>query len=237
MRGIEQMQVIYEDNHLIAVNKPAGWLVQGDRTGDTPLSEYVKFYIKQRYRKPGDVFLGQIHRVDRPVSGVVLFARTSKALSRMNSLFRDREVIKTYLTITRVRPEPIEGTLQHYLLKDRKTNTTKAFVQLGRRSKLAKEAQLTYALLGALEGYYLIKIKPLTGRPHQIRAQLGEKGWPIVGDVKYGFDSRNRDGRIHLHSRKLEFLHPVRKQPVKIVAALPDEPLWNKFEEILAFSP
>ena len=212
MLGIENLQVIYEDNHLIAINKPAGLLVQGDRTGDTPLSEMVKLYIKFRYHKPGDVFLGLIHRLDRPVSGVLLFARTSKALSRMNKLFKERKVEKCYWAVSKTRPQPIEGQLQHYLLKDHKKNKSFALRQPGKKSQGAKLSKLNYKLLAELGGDHLIEVIPYTGRPHQIRVQLSSIGCPIIGDLKYGFPQANADGSIHLHSRSLSFIHPVKKR-------------------------
>lgn len=227
------IQVIYEDNHLIAVNKPGGWLVQGDVTGDKPLSEFVKEYIKRRYKKPGDVFLGVIHRIDRPVSGVVVFARTSKALERMNKLFQERKVEKTYWAITAERPDPIEGTLGHFLLKDRSKNKTKAYDQKGRRTADAKWSELSYKLLAGIGDHHLLEVKPKTGRAHQIRVQLSTIGCPIRGDLKYGYPKPNRDANIHLHSRKLEFIHPVKKEPVSIVAEKPQDQIWNLFDNLV----
>jgi 23S rRNA pseudouridine1911/1915/1917 synthase len=230
---MDNIQVLYEDNHLIAVNKPAGWLVQGDETGDTPLSEWVKAYIKNRYGKPGDVFLGVIHRLDRPVSGVVVFARTSKALERMNLLFKEREIKKTYLAITTERPEPLRGTLTHYILKDREKNVAKAFDQLSNRSEGAKKSILEYEMIAQIGGHFLLRIHPETGRPHQIRVQLSKIGNPIKGDVKYGHPNSNRTGSIYLHCYKLEFVHPVKKDRVEIVAELPDDQSWNLFRELV----
>ncbi len=230
MLDISGLQILHEDNHLIAVNKPAGWLVQGDITGDTPLSEYVKEYIKIRYKKPGDVFLGVVHRLDRPVSGVVVFARTSKALTRMNDLFKERKIEKTYLAITAERPEPIEGHLMHYILKDTTKNIAKAYDKTGNRTKAAKKSDLDYELIGEVGNLHLIKINPITGRPHQIRVQLASIGCPIWGDVKYGFPRPNRDGSIHLHCRSLAFEHPVKKEPVYIEADPPNEQLWREFD-------
>ncbi|MFT4759976.1 MAG: 23S rRNA pseudouridine1911/1915/1917 synthase [Paraglaciecola sp.] len=226
------MQIIHEDNHLIAVNKPAGWLVQGDATGDKPLSDRVKDYIKRRYKKPGDVFLGVIHRIDRPVSGVVIFARTSKALERMNKLFADREVQKTYWAITTDRPEPIEGELGHFLLKDKTKNKTKAYHQIGRRTSDAKWSELSYKLIAGIGDNQLLEVKPISGRSHQIRVQLSAIGCPIKGDLKYGATKANEDASIHLHSRRLEFIHPVKKTPVIIEADLPDNQLWNLFSRL-----
>ncbi len=224
------VQVLHEDNHLIAVNKPAGLLTQGDRTGDRTLADWVKRYIKDRYNKPGDVFLGIIHRLDRPVSGVVVFARTSKALSRMNELFRNRKVTKTYWAITKNRPEKLEGNLIHYLLKDPAKNKTKAYPTPSRRAAKAQKAELSYKTIGILGEHCKLEVKPTTGRPHQIRAQLAQINCPIKGDIKYGADKPNRDGSIHLHCQNLQFMHPVKKEPVKIIAALPDDQVWNVFE-------
>lgn len=223
------MQVIYEDNHLIAVNKPAGWLVQGDKTGDQPLSEWVKVYIKNRYKKPGAVFLGVIHRLDRPVSGVVVFARTSKALTRMNELFKNRAIKKTYMAIITERPNELKGHLTHYLTKDRTRNIAKAFDRKSNRNKNAKKSELTYETAAQLGEHRMLRIHPLTGRPHQIRVQLAKMGWPIRGDLKYGFKKANYDASISLHCQSLEFIHPVKKEPVKINAEFPDEQMWNVF--------
>ncbi len=223
------MQVIYEDNHLIAVNKPTGVLVQGDETGDTPLSDLVKQYIKVRYNKPGDVFLGVIHRLDRPVSGVVVFARTSKALERMNRLFQERKVKKTYWAITSNRPDPLSGHLKHYILKDSVKNVSKAFDQLSNRAKDAKEAHLDYEMIGQIGTHCLLEVHPLTGRPHQIRVQLAKIGCPIRGDVKYGFPTANDDGSICLHCRALAFEHPTLKREIQITADPPKDQIWNLF--------
>lgn len=224
-----QIQVLYEDNHLIAVNKPAGWLVQGDATGDTTLADWVKVYIKNRYGKPGDVFLGVIHRIDRPVSGAVVFARTSKALERMNRLFRDREVQKTYLAVTTERPNPLAGHLTHFLTKDKERNVAKAYDRLSNRAKGAKKSELDYELIGELGGHHLLKVNPITGRPHQIRVQLAKMGWPIRGDVKYGFKQPNTDLSIHLHCYQMQFEHPVKKEPVVITADPPHDQVWDMF--------
>lgn len=223
------MQVIYEDNHLIAVNKPAGMLVQGDETGDVPLSEIVKKYIKDRYGKPGDVFLGVIHRIDRPVSGVVIFARTSKALERMNLLFQERKIAKTYWAITAHRPDPLEGHLEHFILKDGVKNQVKAFDAMSNRAKGAKHAELDYEMLAQIGTHVLIEIHPKTGRPHQIRVQLAKINCPIRGDMKYGFPVGNDDGSICLHSRKLTFEHPIKKERVEIVADPPETMFWEYF--------
>lgn len=224
------IQVLFEDNHLIAVNKPAGLLVQGDKTGDVTLADWVKRYIKDRYKKPGAVFLGIIHRLDRPVSGVVIFARTSKALTRMNALFRDRAIEKTYWAITRHELPELKDELVHYLLKDTTKNKTKAYDRLSNRNAKAKKAVLSYQLIGRLGEHRLLEVELKTGRPHQIRAQLGKIGCPIRGDLKYGAERPNNDGNIHLHSRRLAFIHPVKKEPVRIEAATPNEQVWRSFK-------
>ena len=226
MRENDSIKVLYEDNHLIAVNKPTGWLVQGDQTGDETLSDWVKNYIKVRYEKPGDVFLGVIHRLDRPVSGTIIFARTSKALERMNKLFHDREVQKTYWAIVNTRPEPLKDKLLHYLLKDPETNTVRAF---NKPKGDAKLAELEYELIGEIGEHCCLEVKPLTGRPHQIRVQLSKMGYPIRGDLKYGSKVAPRNGAIYLHSRSLAFEHPIKKELVLIVADVPHEQIWNLF--------
>jgi len=229
------LQVLHEDNHLIAVNKPAGVLVHGDETGDVPLSEAVKEYIKIRYNKPGDVFLGVIHRLDRPVSGVIIYARTSKGLARMNEVFKERKIQKTYLAITRNRPEPMLGSLTHYIAKDRSRNLAKAFNSLSNQAEKmkAKESTLDYEMIGEIDNRCLIRVNPHTGRPHQIRVQLSSMSCPIVGDVKYGDDQPNQDGSIHLHCRSMSFEHPVKREPVVITADPPADVLWRKFDSIL----
>lgn len=223
------IKVLFEDNHLIAVNKPAGMLVQGDKTGDSTLGDWVKKYIKDKYKKPGDVFLGVIHRLDRPVSGVVIFARTSKALTRMNELFRERKIEKTYLAITQSELPELKGDLVHFLLKDTTKNKTKAYDRMSSRAAKAKRAELSYKMTGKVANHNLYEIKLKTGRPHQIRVQLAKMGSPIRGDVKYGSDQGNQDGSIHLHSRSLSFIHPVKKEPVHITAAIPNEQVWRTF--------
>lgn len=232
MLDIRGLKIIYEDNHLIAVNKPAGWLVHGDQTGDTPLSEYVKQYIKMRYKKPGDVFLGTIHRLDRPVSGTVIYARTSKGLSRMNKLFQERKVEKTYWAIVGERPQPIEGDLVHYILKDVQKNQAKAYDRTGNRTKHAKRSELSYQLIKEIGNLHLLEVKPKTGRPHQIRVQLAKIGCPIWGDVKYGFRKPNEDASIHLHCRSLSFIHPVKQEPLIIEADPPNTQLWRELEVV-----
>jgi 23S rRNA pseudouridine1911/1915/1917 synthase len=218
--------VIFEDNHLIAVNKLPGQIVQGDKTGDEPLSEIVKRYIKKKYDKPGEVFTGVIHRLDRPVSGVCLFARTSKALERMNKLFHDREVQKTYWAVVKGVPEKPEDKLIHFLSKNEAKNKSYAGTTPG---KNGIRCELDYKVIAKSDRYSLLEVKPLTGRHHQIRVQLSFIGCPIKGDLKYGFPRSNEDGSIHLHARMLEFEHPVKKEQVKIIAPPPDEVLWNFF--------
>lgn len=229
---VKDLHILYEDNHYVAVNKPAGVLVQGDQTGDVPLSELVKEYIKKKYDKPGDVYLGVVHRIDRPVSGVVIFARTSKGLTRLNELFQKREVKKEYWAITDIRPEPLSGHLTHYLFKDKTRNVTKAY-QSQNRNKSAKKSELDYELLSSLKKHHLIQVKPITGRPHQIRVQLSRINCSIRGDIKYGAATRNRDGSIHLHSRMLSFVHPVKKTPVQIIANPPKkDQIWRLFSHL-----
>jgi 23S rRNA pseudouridine1911/1915/1917 synthase len=224
------LKILFEDNHLIAVNKPAGVLVQADDTEDLPLSHFVKLYIKDRYNKPGDVFLGTIHRLDRPVSGVTIFARTSKALARMNKLFQDREINKLYWAITSERPDPLSGHLTHYIDKDRNRNVAHASIRP--RTKGAKKAELDYALKAEVGDHSLIEVKPLTGRPHQIRVQLARLGSPIRGDLKYGFPRGNSNGSIHLHCRSLSFIHPVKKTAITITADPPRDEVWNLFSHL-----
>lgn len=222
-------QILYEDNHLIAINKPAGMLVQGDKTGDMPLSELMKQYIKVKHNKAGNVFLGVTHRIDRPVSGVLLFARTSKALTRLNEMFRKKDVQKTYWAVVGNRPPIENGTLEHYLIKDQAKNKSKAYKT---ERKNTKHAILNYRLLQASQKYFLLEVFPKTGRHHQIRVQLAAMQCPIKGDIKYGFDRTNKDASIHLHARKISFMHPVKKTPLVITASVPqDDILWKAFEE------
>ena len=222
------MIVLYEDNHLIAVYKQNSEIVQGDKTGDETLADSVKAYIKQAYNKPGDVYLGIAHRIDRPVSGVVLFARTSKALARLNNMFRDGEIKKKYLAIIKERPPEDEAVIEHYLKKNEKKNKSFSHDREVKESKLAK---LKYKILSRTDRYYLLDIELYTGRHHQIRAQLSHIGCAIRGDLKYGYPRSNKDGGISLHARSLEFVHPVKKEPVKIVAPLPKVDLWQLFKE------
>lgn len=219
-------QILYEDNHLIAVNKCPSEIVQGDKTGDTPLSEKVKQYIKEKYNKPGEAYLGVAHRIDRPVSGVVIFARTSKALARINEMFRDKEIKKTYWAVVKNKPNPEIGHLIHYLKKNEQKNMSRAY---DKEVEGALKSELDYKILFSSDNYHLLEINPQTGRHHQIRVQLSAIGCAIKGDVKYGFRRGNEDASIHLHARKAEFIHPVSKIPVKIEANPPDEVLWNYF--------
>lgn len=200
--------------------------MQGDKTGDKPLSEFVKEYIKEKYQKPGDVFIGTVHRIDRPVSGVVLFARTSKALSRLNEMLRDKEIQKTYWAVVKNKPKEEQAHLVHYLVKNEAKNMSKAFAQ---EQKGALKSELDYRLLASSDNYHLLEVQPHTGRHHQIRVQLSAIGCPIKGDIKYGFARTNKDASIHLHARKVAFTHPVKKEPVVITAPPPHEVLWKEF--------
>lgn len=223
------MTVVYEDNHIIVVNKTASEIVQGDKTGDEPLSESVKRYLKVKYNKPGNVFLGVVHRLDRPVSGLVIFAKTGKALTRLNDMFRNGEVKKVYWAIVRQRPEQEEGELVHYLVRNEKLNKSFAY---DKEVKNSKKAVLHYRLLGCSQNYSLLEIDLMTGRHHQIRCQLAKIGCPIKGDLKYGFPRSNPDGSISLHARRIRFIHPVSKEHIDIVAPLPDDNLWRCFENL-----
>jgi len=220
--------VLFEDNHLIAVNKRVGDIVQGDKTGDAPLSEVVKLYIAKKYNKPGDVYLGVVHRIDRPVSGVVLFARTSKALTRLNELFRTRAVEKTYWAVVKNAPPSREGFCKDWLYKVEKQN--KSYVSKEPRPD-AKEGRLNYKLLSSADNYHLLQINPETGRHHQIRVQLAAMGCAIKGDLKYGFNRSNPDGGIHLHARQLKLIHPVAKTELVLKAPAPEDALWQFFEK------
>jgi len=218
------LHVLYEDNHIIIVNKRAGDIVQGDKTGDKPLSDVVKEYIAEKYNKPGNVFLGVVHRLDRPTTGIVVFARTSKALPRLNALFAEKKAKKTYWAVVKNHPPKQSDTLTHWLRKNPKNNKSTAFTKeiVG-----SKKAILDYAVKKTLDRYVLLEIALHTGRHHQIRAQLSAIGCKIKGDLKYGFDRSNKDASIHLHARKLVFTHPVKKEPLEIIAPLPNDPVWN----------
>lgn len=218
------LQILHEDNHLIVINKRVGDIVQGDKTGDKPLSDVVKEYIKDKYNKPGEVFLGVVHRLDRPTTGIVVFARTSKALSRMNELFSNRETQKTYWAIVKNKPLKSEDKLIHFLKRNEKNNSSKAHLKKVSDSKLAS---LDYKIISELTNYFALEINLHTGRHHQIRAQLSAIGSPIKGDLKYGFDRSNPDGGIHLHARKLIFQHPVSKENIIITAPTPNDVIWN----------
>jgi 23S rRNA pseudouridine1911/1915/1917 synthase len=220
----ENLQVLFEDNHIIAVNKRVGDIVQGDKTGDTPLSEIVKQYLKSKYNKPGEVFLGVVHRLDRPTTGIVIFARTTKALTRLNELFKNRETTKTYWAIVKNKPEESKNTLVHYLKRNEKNNSSKAHIKEVPNSQMAS---LDYQIIATLTNYFALEINLHTGRHHQIRAQLSAINSPIKGDLKYGFDRSNPDGGIHLHARKLELIHPVTKDQLKIIAPTPNDVIWN----------
>lgn len=218
------MEVIYEDNHLIAVNKTCREIVQGDKTGDTPLSEILKAWLKEKYAKPGNVFVGVAHRLDRPVSGLVLFAKTSKALARLNEMFRTGDIKKTYWAIVKNSPPTEEGTLEHWLVRNEKQNKSYAYTE---EKPNSKKAILHYKLLARSDNYYLLEVDLKTGRHHQIRCQLAKMGCPIKGDLKYGSERSNKDGGVSLHARKAQFIHPVSKEPVEIVASVPDDSLWK----------
>lgn len=223
---MKPLEVLYEDNHIIAVNKRPSDIVQGDKTGDVPLSDFVKQYVKEKYNKPGEVFIGTVHRIDRPVSGIVLFARTSKALARLNQMFQSKEIKKTYWAVVKNKPPHESGKLVHYLKKNEAKNMSKAFEK---EQSGALRSELDYKLICSSDNYHLLEINPHTGRHHQIRVQLSAMDSPIKGDLKYGFNRSNKDASIHLHARKIEFIHPVKKEAIVIIAPPPDEVLWNEF--------
>ena len=220
----QNLQVLHEDNHLIIINKRAGDLVQGDKTGDKPLSDIVKEYIKDKYNKPGEVFLGTVHRLDRPTSGIVIFARTSKALERLNKMLREKIIKKTYWTVVKKHPNKEKDTLSHHLKKNPKNNKSTAFKK---ETNGSKHAILHYQVLKKLDNYTLLEIDLETGRHHQIRCQLSTIGSSIKGDLKYGAARSNKDGSIHLHSRKINFIHPVSKIEINVLAPLPKDPIWD----------
>jgi 23S rRNA pseudouridine1911/1915/1917 synthase len=221
------LQILLEDNHIIVINKRVGDIVQGDKTGDKPLSEVVKEYLKEKYNKPGDVFLGVVHRLDRPTTGIVVFAKTSKALERLNKMFSERETQKTYWAVVKNKPPKNEDNLIHFLKRNEKNNTSKAHLKEVPESK---KASLDYKVIKELNNYFAIEINLHTGRHHQIRVQLQAINCPIKGDLKYGFDRSNPDGGIHLHARKLTFIHPVSKEATIIIAPTPEDSIWNAMQ-------
>jgi 23S rRNA pseudouridine1911/1915/1917 synthase len=226
MSTVENLRVLYEDNHIIAVNKRNSDIIQSDISGDTTLCETVKGYVKWKYNKPGLAFIGTVHRLDRPVSGIVLYARTTKALNRLSNMFKFREVQKTYWAVVKGMPEPAEATIINYLWKDEKLNKTFAYNE-PRPDR--KESELSYKVIGAGDNYTFLEVYPKTGRHHQIRATLASINCPIKGDIKYGARRTNDNASIHLHARKIEFLHPVKKVPVTIIAPPPEDALWDEF--------
>jgi len=221
------LQILHEDNHILVVNKRVGDIVQGDKTGDKPLSEIVKEYIKEKYNKPGDVFLGVVHRLDRPTTGIVVFARTSKALTRLNDLFKNRETQKTYWAIVKNKPEKEAAALEHFLVRNEKNNTSKAYLK---EVPGSKKAILEYRIIASLDNYFVLEIDLQTGRHHQIRAQLAAIGCPIKGDLKYGFDRSNPDGGICLHARRLTLVHPVSREKTTFTAPVPNDSIWNSIQ-------
>jgi 23S rRNA pseudouridine1911/1915/1917 synthase len=220
----ENLEVLFEDNHIIIVNKKAGDITQGDKTGDKPLSDVVKEYVKDKYNKPGNVYIGTVHRLDRPTSGIIIFARTSKALERLNKMLRNKTIHKTYWAIVKKNPKKEKDTLVNFLKKDPKKN--KSFVHK-KEIEGSKKAILHYKIIKKLNHYFLLEIDLETGRHHQIRTQLSFIGSPIKGDLKYGFDRSNKDGSISLHARKIEFIHPVSKENISIIAPTPNDAIWN----------
>ena len=221
---IANLQVLFEDNHLIVINKRPGDIVQGDKTGDKPLSDTVKAYLKKKYNKPGNVYLGVVHRLDRPTSGIVVFAKTSKALPRLNKMFAEKDAKKTYWAVVKNRPDEPEKRLVHLMTRNTKQNKSYAN---SKEVTDSKKAILSYRLIKKLDNYYLLEIDLETGRHHQIRSQLTAIGSPIKGDLKYGFNRSNENGSIHLHARKLKLMHPVKKELLEIIAPLPNDPIWN----------
>ncbi|MCD2259109.1 RluA family pseudouridine synthase [Psychroserpens luteolus] len=227
LSNTSNLQVLYEDNHIIIVNKRAGDIVQGDKTGDKPLSDVVKDYIKDKYNKPGNVYLGVVHRLDRPTTGVVLFSKTSKALPRLNKLFAEKKANKTYWAIVKNRPKVSQDTLIHWLKKNPKNNKSTAY---HKEIKDSKKAILHYKLIKSLDNYHVLEIELETGRHHQIRSQLSTIGSPIKGDLKYGFDRSNKDASISLHARQLRFIHPVSKVEIDVTAPFPKDAIWQACE-------
>lgn len=226
MSSTEKLEILFEDNHIIAINKYPSEIVQGDKTGDVPLNEKVKTYIKEKYNKPGEVYLGTVHRIDRPVSGVLIFGKTSKATARLSEMFTKKEIKKTYWAVVKNQPPSTEGTIKGFLLKNEKQNKS---YQSNTQQKGGLESSLDYKVLGKSDNFFLLEINPHTGRHHQIRVQLASIGCPIKGDIKYGFDRTNKNASIHLHARKISFIHPVSKQNLEIIANPPDDPVWNYF--------
>ena len=221
---INNLAVLFEDNHFLIINKQSGDIVQGDKTGDTPLSEIVKEYIKVKYNKPGNVFLGVVHRLDRPTTGIVVFAKTSKSLERFNKMLRDKTVNKTYWAVVKNKPAKNTDTLTGFLKKNPKNNKSTSYSS---EIEGSKKSTLHYKLLKSLDNYHLLEVDLETGRHHQIRCQLTAIGSPIKGDLKYGFDRSNKDASIHLHARKIEFVHPVTKESISIIASTPKDPIWD----------
>ncbi len=219
-------EILFEDNHLLIINKKPSQIIQGDKTGDKPVSEQLKDFIKERDHKPGNVFLGVVHRIDRPVSGIVIFAKTGKALTRLNNMLKKGEIHKTYWVVVKNKPYPEKGRLINFLRRDEQKN--KAFAYDHPVANTQK-AELTYELIGQSDQYFLLQVQLITGRHHQIRAQLAKIGCPVKGDLKYGFDRSNPDGSIHLHARSVEFMHPVKHEMIKVIADPPSETLWNFF--------
>lgn len=224
---IEDSDVLYEDNHLIIVNKKNGEIVQGDRTGDWPLSEKVRSYLTHKYNKPGNAYIGVCHRLDRPVSGAIVFTKTSKALRRMNEIFKNKEAHKVYWAIVKNLPPETEGNLVHYLVRKSEKNRSIAYPK---EVPGSKRAELNYRVVSRSDQYYLLEVELLTGRHHQIRCQLAAIGCPIKGDLKYGFPRSNPGAGISLHARQLSFIHPVQKTPIEVVCPVPDDPLWEVFQ-------
>lgn len=229
MSTVENLRVLYEDNHIIAINKRNSDIIQSDSSGDTTLCETVKSYVKWKFNKPGLAFIGTIHRLDRPVSGVVLYARTTKALNRLSNMFKYREIQKTYWAVVKDPPEPQEAKIVNYLWKDEKQNKTFSFDGPGAERK---ESELSYKVIGKGENYSFVEVYPKTGRHHQIRATLASIGSPIKGDIKYGARRTNDNASIHLHARKIEFMHPVKKTPITIIAPPPEDALWDEFLKV-----
>jgi 23S rRNA pseudouridine1911/1915/1917 synthase len=234
MDNPQNLEILYEDNHIIAINKKVSDIVQGDKTGDVSLDHSIKDYLKEKYNKPGEAFIGVVHRIDRPVSGVVLFAKTSKALTRLNMMLNERKIEKTYWAIVKNKPTPNTNRLVHYIVRNEQKNKSFAYDKEVPHSKMAI---LNYSLLASSINYHLLEIGLETGRHHQIRCQLAKIECPIKGDLKYGFARSNPDGGISLHARKISFIHPVKDEEITIIAPLPDEALWNEFSKMVENLP